>query len=225
MLYPSVRTAALTAMALFVGACAKEAPEPEAMAMNPCAANPCAANPCGGAAMPMIDAAKVTQASNKLYTGNKAQLVTMGKALWSDTKLSGNGAVSCATCHVGNYAQMQNTFAAPFPHPVAMAKDRAGLAQVNAAEMTQLCMVIPMGNEPLSWDSRELAALAAYVEDIQKGFKPGMGGTGMNPCAANPCAAKNPCAMPKNPCAMPKNPCGAKNPSAMTKKPCAAKNP
>lgn len=230
MLYPSVRTAALTAMALFVGACAKEAPEPEPMAANPCAANPCAANPCG-AGMPMIDAAMVTQASNKLYTGAKATMVAEGKKLWSDTKLSGNGSISCATCHVGNYAQMQNTFAAPFPHQVAMAKDRAGLEQVNAAEMVQLCMVIPMGNQPLAWDSRELAALAAYVEDIQKGFKPGMGGSGMNPCAANPCGAMNPCAMPKNPCgaknpcAMPKNPCGAKNPCAMPKNPCATKNP
>ena len=211
MTYPSVRTAAFTAMALILGACAKEASEPEPMASNPCAANPCAANPCGGG-MPMLDAALITQGSNKLATGAKATLVAEGKKLWSDTKLSSTGSVSCATCHVGNYGQMQNTFASPYPHQVAMAQDRAGLAQVNAAEMVQLCMVVPMGSDPLPWDSRELAALTAYVEDIRPGFKPGMGGAGMNPCAANPCGAMNPCAMPKNPCA-------AKNQWAQQKKP------
>ena len=45
-------------------------------------------------------------------------------------------------------------------------------------------MTGPMANKPLAWDSRELAALVAYVGDLQKGFKPGVA------ASANPCAAK-----------------------------------
>ena len=86
---------------------------------------------------------------------------------------------------------MNASFAEPYPHPVQMAKDRAGLDQVTAAEMVQLCMVIPMQAEPLDYGSIELAALTAYVEQLQGGFDPS-GTAGVNPCAANPCAA-NPC--------------------------------
>ncbi len=65
--------------------------------------------------------------------------------------------------------------------------------------MVQFCMLVPMGGDSLDWRSKELAALAAYVESIQPGYQP-VGGVcgGANPC--NPCGAKgNPCA-PKNPC-------------------------
>ena len=87
---------------------------------------------------------------------------------------------------------MNASFAEPYPHAVAMAKDRAGLDQVTAAEMVQLCMVIPMAAEPLDYGSLELAALTAHVEQLQAGFDPSKTGA-MNPCAANPCAAANPC--------------------------------
>jgi hypothetical protein len=92
---------------------------------------------------------------------------------------------------------MNASFAEPYPHTVAMAKERAGLEKVNAAEMVQLCMVIPMQAQPLDWNSVELAALSEYVTSIQSGFQ------AMNPC--NPCAGQNPC----NPCAgtNPCNPC------------------
>ena len=108
---------------------------------------------------------------------------------------------------------MNASFAEPYPHSVAMAKDRAGLEEVTAAEMVQLCMAIPMAASPLDYESVELAALTAKVMDLQKTFDPSKTG-GMNPCAANPCAA-NPCAA--NPCAA--NPCAA-NPCAAN--PCAA---
>ena len=39
-------------------------------------------------------------------------------------------------------------------------------------EMVQGCMVMPMAAKPLPWDSPELAALVAYVEQQQKTFKP-----------------------------------------------------
>ncbi len=72
--------------------------------------------------------------------------------------------------------------------------------------MVQFCMLQPMQAEPLAWDSRELAALTAYVKHIQPGYH-AVGGGAPNPC--NPCGAKaNPC----NPCGAnqmnPCNPCG-----------------
>ena len=90
---------------------------------------------------------------------------------------------------------MNATFAEPYPHPVAMASDRLLVDEVTAAEMVQLCMAVPMNAEPLDYSSVELAALTAYVLELQKGFDGSA--AGMNPCAANPCAA-NPCAA--NPC-------------------------
>jgi len=145
---------------------------------------------------------------------SRDDLADRGAELWADASLSGAGATSCATCHSGDGTAMMNaSFAEPYPHEVAMAKDRAGLDQVTAAEMVQLCMAIPMAAEPLDWESVELAALSAYVMKLQHSFDASKVG-GMNPCAANPCAA-NPCAA--NPCAA--NPCAA-NPCAAN--PCAA---
>lgn len=97
------------------------------------------------------------------------ELVAKGEELYGDTSLSGSGEVSCLTCHTGmtNY---QDTFNEPYPHPVAMASQMAGLDAITAETMVQLCMVVPMGTDPLPWDSEELAALAAYVEDEQRRF-------------------------------------------------------
>ena len=170
---------------------------------NPCAAkNPCAAtNPCNpcAAAMGKIDGSKISQGHNELNSAgvSESALITMGEKLWNDKSLSKAGATSCSTCHTNKYGMMNASFAEPYPHTVAMAKERAGLEKVNAAEMVQLCMVIPMQAQPLDWNSVELAALSEYVTSIQSGFQ------AMNPC--NPCAGQNPC----NPCAgtNPCNPC------------------
>ena len=45
-----------------------------------------------------------------------------------------------------------------------------------------------MKDDPLPWDSRDLAALTAYVESIQSGYEPRGMGAAMNPC--NPCGGK-----------------------------------
>ncbi len=154
---------------------------------RPAAANPCASKQPAAAAQ-KVDPKLVTRPKGtKLAAGDK----TLGERLWKDVKLSTNG-MSCATCHTGN-ANFNATFAKPYPHLVAMAKEKGGVKQVSVDEMVQFCMVVPMAAKPLPWDSKELAALSAYTLEVQKGFKPGKG-------AANPCAAKNPCA-PKNPCA------------------------
>ncbi len=165
-----------------------------AHASNPCGAkNPC--NPCGGA---RVDPAKVTQGRRVL---SRDADLALGEKLWNDRGLASNG-LACSTCHINKYMQMQPGFAKPYPHRVAMPHQQAGLDKVNAAEMVQFCMLAPMAAEPLDWDSRELASLAAYVESIRPGYKPVAGG-GANPCnPCNPCAMKNPC----NPC----NPCSRK---------------
>jgi cytochrome c len=187
-------------LTLFAGAIAFAAALP-AQAANPC--NPCAAkNPC--AANAKLDPALITRpAGTRLAGGKHEQLAKEGKKLWSDKALSPNG-LSCATCHAGN-ASFSPGFAQPYPHRVAMAEERFGLKQVRRDEMVQGCMVMAMAAKPLPWDSRQLAALTAYVGNVQKTFKP------VAASAANPCAAKNPCAM--------KNPCAAKaaNPCAMGK--------
>ncbi len=164
----------------------------KAKTLNPCDArtlNPC--NPCGGA---RVDAKKFVQGSRKLSSQADPKL---GEALWNDRSLGKSG-LACSSCHIDHYAQMNPTFAKPYPHRVAMPHQQGGVDQVNAAEMVQFCMLVPMMAEPLPWDSRELASLASYVESIQSGYRPVTGGSA-NPC--NPCGTKNPC-----------NPCGTKNP-------------
>jgi cytochrome c len=143
-------------------------------------ANPCAAkNPC--AAGTAVDPKAITRpAGTKLFSGNKAELLKLGGQLWKDTKLSTNG-LSCQTCHREN-ANFSASFARPFPHPVAMVKEKAGLKQIHMDEMVQICMVVPMAAKPLPWDSKELAALTAYTGEVQKTFKPG--------AVKNPCAPK-----------------------------------
>lgn len=192
----------LAASVFLLGACSGgDREETRSAAANPCAA--AAANPCAAGL-----AAKISQGDRQLNTGGQPsdRLVAMGKELFNDKSLSGLGTTSCATCHTGGYGMMNAGFAEPYPHYVKMAKERAGLDEVTAAEMVQLCMVIPMQNDPLDWNSVELAALSEYVTSMQKGFDPAMAAGGMNPC--NPCAGKNPC----NPCAggNPCNPCAGK---------------
>ncbi len=185
-----------------------------AKTLNPCAAktlNPCAAktlNPCTAKTLNprtaktlnwAVDASGFKQpAGLELAEGSESELVATGEELWNDRTLGRTG-LACATCHINKYMQMGPTFAEPYPHYVAMPAQQAGVQKVNAAEMVQFCMLVPMGGDSLDWRSSELAALTAYVETIQPGYQPvgGLGG-GENPC--NPCGGRgNPCA-PKNPC-------------------------
>ena len=94
----------------------------------------------------------------------------LGEKLFNDVKLSTNG-MSCATCHA-NHGAFQASFAKPYPHTVAMAKEQLGRKTVYLDEMIQGCMVMPMAAKPLAWDSKELAGLVAYLQVQQKSFKP-----------------------------------------------------
>ena len=161
----------------------------DAKTLNPCAAkeagggNPCgikrlSANPCGGAS---VDPKLVVQGSRKL-AGNAD--LKLGKKLWDDRTLGKSG-LACSSCHVDSYMLMNPTFKQPYPHRVEMPYEQAGLGEVNAAEMVQFCMVVPMASEPLAWSSAELASLAAFVESLQDGYRP-TGGGAMNPCGGRP---------------------------------------
>lgn len=163
---------------------------------NPCAAsnpcNPCAAcNPCNPCAATKIDPSEFVRPAGVSVNPCGANLVAEGKLLWNDPKLSTND-LACGSCHDGG-ALFNASFEQPYPHKVAMPHQRAGVDKVTVDEMVQFCMVVPMQQKALPWNSRELAALSAYSLELQKNFS-------FNPCAAspnNPCAAANPC----NPCA------------------------
>ncbi len=218
--------------------------------------NPCGMqhkNPCGGMAADRIDAKLIKRpAGTVLFSGvSRAQLVKEGETLFRDPSLSPNK-TTCNDCHTTNDL-FKPGFAKPYPHPVGMAKVRAGVSgELYADEFVQFCMLAPMASKPLAWDSRELAALAAYVTDVkQKDFRAAMkanpcgmkGGMKMhNPCGMkhdHPCGMKHdhPCGMKhenacdmkhKNPCDMKmQNPCSMKhgNPCAMkSDNPCGMKH-
>lgn len=116
-----------------------------------------------------LDPAKVTQPEGvALAKGDPEALSARGEQLFNDPSIGESG-LSCSSCHA-NFGQYQATFQKRYPHFVNMAKSKAGLEQVNAAEMVQLCMVVPMQTDPLDWQSEELAALTAYVKQQQKAF-------------------------------------------------------
>lgn len=115
------------------------------------------------------DSADLTQPEGwSLPEGDRAALAARGAELFADPSIGESGS-SCATCHE-DFANYNETFREPYPHFVAMGKNMFEMDEVTAAEMVQLCMVVPMGTDPLPWDSDELAALTAYVEDERERF-------------------------------------------------------
>lgn len=99
----------------------------------------------------------------------KAGDARLGERLFNDARLSTNG-LSCASCH-SKHGGYQASFALPYPHPVAMARDKLGRQTIHLDEMIQACLLIPMAAKPLPWDSEELAALVAYLQLEQASFQ------------------------------------------------------
>lgn len=100
------------------------------------------------------------------FSGDRSELVARGEALWNDKSLSSKGKLACASCHKDNVKQFNPSFTEPYPHAVKMAQKRADLDSITAEGMVQFCMLVPMRNDTLPWDSEELAALTAYTEDV-----------------------------------------------------------
>ena len=101
------------------------------------------------------------------FTGDRAELVAKGEALWNDKSLSESGKTNCVRCHKDNTKGFKKTFLDAYPHYVKMSDSRAKLESITTEGMVQFCMLVPMKNDAaLPWDSEDLAALAAYVEDV-----------------------------------------------------------
>ena len=136
---------------------------------NPCAAkNPCTTNPLSAARK----AAEITRPSGtKAYEGDKNELLAYGAKLWEDKSLSASGALSCSTCHA-DYNTLSKSFELPYPHKISMVKAQIGIdLTVDAEQIVQFCMISPMQSKAFAWESKELAAISAFVVEFQKGYK------------------------------------------------------
>jgi len=117
--------------------------------------------------------------------------------LFEDSSLSSNG-ISCYSCHATD-GRFGATFATPYPHPFEMARKVAGVDRAMFAdEVVQFCLLVPMKGQSLPWDSRELAALTAYVVDVrQREFiatsQTLPGAVDRSRPMRDPCGMKNPC--------------------------------
>ncbi|MCZ7594197.1 MAG: hypothetical protein M5U16_04240 [Hyphomicrobium sp.] len=63
-----------------------------------------------------------------------------------------------------------DSFKEPYPHTVQMPNEVSGITSISAEGMVQFCLIRPMMSKPLPWDSEQLAALTAYVEELQKEY-------------------------------------------------------
>ncbi|MEM6986073.1 MAG: hypothetical protein AAF499_06000 [Pseudomonadota bacterium] len=102
------------------------------------------------------------------HEADVGDLERLGERLFADRSLSDNG-LACISCHAGMNLY-NSSFTEPYPHRVTMPFERAGLDTVDAESMVQFCMVFPMAADPLPWQSRQLAALSAYVEKVQREY-------------------------------------------------------
>lgn len=108
----------------------------------------------------------IRPAGTQPYQGDRTALVALGEKLWNDPSLSNNGKTACASCHKGNTRMFKTTFLDAYPHYVKMADKKAGLQEITTEGMVQFCMLVPMKSHTFPWDSKELAALTAYTEDV-----------------------------------------------------------
>jgi len=104
----------------------------------------------------------------KAFAGSNAELAAIGAKLFRDEGLSTNK-MSCNSCH-DDFGAFSEGFKQAYPHRMSMAADIFGLEVVEAEQVVQLCMLVPMEAKMLAWDSHELAALTAYVLELQKAF-------------------------------------------------------
>jgi cytochrome c len=124
-----------------------------------------------------VDPKLVTRpAGTRLLQASHTELIKEGEQLWNDRSLSTNG-LACGICHLNN-GNFNASFIQPYPHQVTRPAQMAGLAKVALDEMVQFCLVQPMASTPLPWESRPLAALTAYSQEVQRNF--------INVVAANP---------------------------------------
>jgi hypothetical protein len=104
-----------------------------------------------------LDLDKVIQPDGFSLAAGKPQRSPSGVPPCSTIPRSAKAGSPAATA-TRTRASTRRPFRSPYPHFVKVAKANAGLDQVNAADMEQLRMVVPMQTEPLGWRSEELVA-------------------------------------------------------------------
>ena len=57
----------------------------------------------------------------------------------------------------------KKTFLQAYPHTVKMVSKKAKLDSITIEGMVQFCMIVPMKNDPLPWESEDLAALTPIL--------------------------------------------------------------
>ena len=117
----------------------------------------------GGVYAAGIDSALIVRPKGTSeFEGDQASLLAKGEQLWNDKSLSKKGKTACSSCHKTDTKMFKKTFLEAYPHSVKMVNKKANLDSITTEGMVQFCMVMPMKNEPLGWESEELAALTAY---------------------------------------------------------------
>jgi cytochrome c len=120
----------------------------------------------GALAAGMDSALIVRPKGTTAFEGEKSTLIMKGEQLWNDKSLSKKGKTACSSCHKTDTKMFKKTFLEAYPHSVKMVSKKAGLDSITIEGMVQFCMVAPMKNEPLAWDSENLAALTAYASMV-----------------------------------------------------------
>ena len=121
----------------------------------------------GGVYAAGVDSALIIRPKGSAtFDGDQAALLASGERLWNDKSLSKKGKTSCSSCHKTSTKMFKKTFLQAYPHTVKMVNKKAKLDSISLEGMVQFCMVVPMKNDPLPWDSEDLAALTAYSADV-----------------------------------------------------------
>jgi cytochrome c len=108
-----------------------------------------------------LRADEFTSEELKRWEAQYQQVVTQGRALWTDGKLGKNG-VACAQCHPNG----ANT------HPETYPKFQKQLGKVSAMwEMINWCIRNPLEGEDLKADDPKMIALQAYIMHERRGVK------------------------------------------------------
>ena len=95
------------------------------------------------------------------WTAQFMEVVTQGRALWTDGKLGTNG-VACAQCH----PNAANT------HPETYPKFQKQIGKViTLPEMINWCLRNPLEGQPLALDDPKMTAMVAYVTYERRGVK------------------------------------------------------
>jgi hypothetical protein len=137
------------------------------LANNPC--NPCSVkdkNPCNPCSVKKKSAAAPYKAKKAKGFATFNQASAQGKKLWNDSTLGTTG-FTCLSggCH-GDFENLSFEKNQLYPHYVEMTEKVVTLTQ-----MINYCLVNPMAGRPLTADSDEMTAMAAFYRSYRMQFR------------------------------------------------------